>query len=162
MTDSKPQGDLVTTLVLDVFRLHGQLLRVAEQIANPVGLTAARWQILGAIIDKPLTASAIARRMGLSRQAVQRLVDLLDKEGTVERLSNPRHRRAALIALTDEGRAAIARLAPVQRQWAQACGSHLGIVQLRQCINTIEQLSTWLESDACNALLSRSREHYEP
>ena len=64
------------------FRLNGQLLAVAEELARPVGLTAAWWQVLGAALGEPQSVSEIARAMGLTRQSVQRIADLLVERGS--------------------------------------------------------------------------------
>ena len=51
---------------------------------------------MGALDARPLTASQVARRMGLTRQSVQRVVDLLAAEGLISALEkNPDHRREA-------------------------------------------------------------------
>ncbi len=42
--------------------------------------------------------------MGANRQNVQRIVNDLEKEGLVAFHSNPHHRRAQLVVLTDKGR----------------------------------------------------------
>ena len=89
--DRMPAGDAVTELVLKTFRLNGLFLQVAESIARPVGLTAAWWQVLGAVLDGPLTVAGIAREMGLARQSVQRIADLLAARGLAEYRPNQRH-----------------------------------------------------------------------
>ena len=78
-------GDLVTELILETFRLNGQLLEAGDRLTAPLGLSSARWQVLGAIEAeaRPLTVAQIGRRMGLSRQAVQRLVNDLERLGFV-------------------------------------------------------------------------------
>ena len=79
------------------FRLNGQLLAVAEELARPVGLTAAWWQVLGAALGEPQSVSEIARAMGLTRQSVQRIADLLVERGLAAYADNPAHRRAKLV-----------------------------------------------------------------
>lgn len=73
---SDPQA-ILSDLALTTFRLNGQVLgqvlALAEGLARPVGLTAARWQALGAVLSGPLPVSAIAREMGTARQSVQRI-----------------------------------------------------------------------------------------
>ena len=44
---TREEQDLLADAALTSFRLNGQLLAVAEQLARPVGLTAAWWQVLG-------------------------------------------------------------------------------------------------------------------
>ncbi|HEX5869107.1 MAG TPA: helix-turn-helix domain-containing protein, partial [Longimicrobium sp.] len=92
-----PAGDAMTELVIRTFRLNGLFLAVAEEMARPAGLTAARWQVLGAVLREPLTVSDAARAMGLTRQSVQRLADALAHDGMAEYVDNPRHRRARLL-----------------------------------------------------------------
>lgn len=113
-----PAGDALTELLLRVFRLNGLFLGAAERMARPAGLTPARWQVLGAVLQAPLTVSGIARRMGLARQSVQRLADVLVAEGILEYQPNPAHRRAKLVAPTAKGWAAIEVLRPLQYAWA--------------------------------------------
>lgn len=120
MTD-KPQtrtrsGEAYTNLVLEVFRLNGRLLAVGDAVAAPFGLSSARWQVLGALREGPLTVPAIARRMGLRRQSVQRLANVLAAEGCVVYIENPDHRRAMLVKLTDPG---ASRLEGVTQAWTR-------------------------------------------
>src|SRR4051812_18002732 len=82
-------GAALTEIVLEVFRLNGALLAAADVLAEPAGLTASRWQVLAAIADAPRTVAEISRRMGLTRQGVQRLADILAREGFAEYADNP-------------------------------------------------------------------------
>ena len=64
-------------LVLEVFRLSGALLRHGAALTAPMGQIQARWQVIGAVAEARCTVPQIARRMGMTRQSVQRIVDLL-------------------------------------------------------------------------------------
>ncbi len=44
-----PEGD-ATDLVLDLFRLDSLLLTAGDRLVAPLGLTSARWQVLGTIL----------------------------------------------------------------------------------------------------------------
>ncbi len=88
MTPTTPEGAL-TEFGLLAFRLNGRFLEAAERIAAPAGPTAARWQVPGAILAGPKTVAGIARDMGLARQGVQRLADILAAEGLAEYRANP-------------------------------------------------------------------------
>jgi DNA-binding MarR family transcriptional regulator len=116
---SREQQDLLSRGALGVFRLNGQFLAVAEELARPAGLTAARWQVLGAVLTEPLPVSGIARAMGITRQSVQRVADLLVEHGLAEYRPNPAHRRAKLLAPTERGRAAINRIDPGHAAFAE-------------------------------------------
>ena len=105
-TKRTPAGDAVTNLVLDLFRLNNLLLTAGDRLVADLGLTSARWQILGAIAyaERPQPVAWLARDMGANRQNVQRIINDLQKMGLVAFEPNPHHRRAQLVALTDEGK----------------------------------------------------------
>src|SRR5215510_11875354 len=88
-----PAGKALTDLILAVFRLHGLLLAAGDRLTHPLGLSSARWQVLGALqlAGAPLPVAHIARQMGLTRQSVQRTVDLLAQEGLIALANNPHH-----------------------------------------------------------------------
>lgn len=122
------RDDLVTDLVVAVFRLNGTLLETGNDLVGELGLTTAWWQVLGALSRSPapIPVAHIARNMGLSRQSVQRNVDLLASKGMVRFTANPHHQRAKLVVLTAEGTAAVnaadARQQPVGRQLEASIG----------------------------------------
>jgi DNA-binding MarR family transcriptional regulator len=116
-----------TDLVLEVFRLNGALLTTGDDLVGDLGLTSARWQVLGAMAlsPVPLPVARIARNMGLTRQAVQRLVDDMRAEGLVRLEPNPHHRRAMLVVTTDTGDAVYRAASERQERWADALTSGL-------------------------------------
>ncbi len=114
-----PAGDALTALVLEVFRLNGDLLAAGDGLVRDLNQTASRWQVLGAVRNSEDTVSGIARTMGLARQSVQRTADLLAAEGVVEYVDNPAHRRAKLVRLTDAGTSLLADIAPRQNAWVE-------------------------------------------
>jgi len=130
---------------ITTFRLNGQFLAVAEELARPAGLTAAWWQVLGAVLGEPLTVAGIAREMGITRQSVQRIADILADRGLARYLPNPAHRRAQLLTPTDEGRAAIARISPGAAAAAAQLVKVLGRQSLAEAVATLRSLSAALE-----------------
>lgn len=107
-------------LALAVFRLNGSLIEAGDALVHDLGLTSARWQVLGAVAlaPAPLPVAHIARNMGLARQSVQRVVDDMLAEELVRLEPNPHHRRAALVAMTPRGEAAYARAIARKDLWA--------------------------------------------
>ncbi|MBT8443663.1 MAG: MarR family transcriptional regulator [Gammaproteobacteria bacterium] len=97
-------------LVAEVYMLNGELLAAGERLGRDMGISPARWQALATIRNQPMTVAQIARRLGLTRQSVQRTVGLLIDEGLASNRTNPRHRRSHLVAPTRRGRAVIDRL----------------------------------------------------
>ncbi|MDL9945345.1 MarR family transcriptional regulator [Gordonia sp. ABSL11-1] len=125
MTEAPDLQTLLSDTALTVFRLNGQFLALAEELARPAGLTATRWQVLGAVLQRPLTVSEIARAMGITRQSVQRTADLLADDGLLEFRDNPNHRRAKLVVATESGIAAVRRINPDHRAAAQRIGDRM-------------------------------------
>ena len=142
-----PAGDALTELVLATFALNGRFLSVAEELARPAGLTAARWQVLGAVLREPRTVAGIARVMGLARQSVQRLADRLVEQGLAEYRDNPAHRRAKLLAATGAGLDAVRAIHPEQVAWADRVTADVDVADLRQALATVERILERLDPD---------------
>src|ERR1700748_1827328 len=100
-----PRADALTQLILTMFRASNLAFTWGDRIVAPLGLTSARWQILGAIVDaeRAQPVAWLARDLGANRQNVQRIINDLEKEGRVEFQLNPHHKRAQLIELTKRG-----------------------------------------------------------
>ncbi|MCT9076941.1 MarR family winged helix-turn-helix transcriptional regulator [Streptomyces fulvoviolaceus] len=143
---SRERQELLSRSALGVFRLNGQFLAVAEELAGPAGLTAAWWQVLGAVLGEPLSVSGIAREMGITRQSVQRIADLLVEKGLAEYRPNPAHRRAKLLAPTEEGRAAVHRINPQHAAFADRLADAFGEAELADAVRTLERLSKVLDA----------------
>ncbi|WP_280236312.1 MarR family winged helix-turn-helix transcriptional regulator [Nocardia cyriacigeorgica] len=124
--DAPDERELFSTAAITVFRLNGQFLSIAEELAAPAGLTAAWWQVLGAVLREPLPVAGVARAMGITRQSVQRIADLLVGKGLAEYRPNPAHRRAKLVAITEAGRDAIAKINPQHAVMAELLAEELG------------------------------------
>ncbi|MFH8367737.1 MarR family winged helix-turn-helix transcriptional regulator [Streptomyces sp. NPDC018031] len=142
---------LLSRTALGVFRLNGQFLSVSEELARPAGLTAARWQVLGAVLVEPLPVAGIARAMGITRQSVQRIADLLVADGLAEYRPNPAHRRAKLLAPTGPGRAAVDRIRPGHRDFAERlCHALGGEAEFERVMTDLERLSRALDALAAD------------
>ncbi|WP_304455585.1 MarR family winged helix-turn-helix transcriptional regulator [Nocardiopsis sp. YSL2] len=130
---------------MGVFRLNGQILAVAEELARAGGLTAARWQVLGAVLSEPQPVSAIARRFGTSRQSVQRIADVLVEQGLCEYRPNPAHSRAKLLRPTDAGLAAVRRIGPGHARFADALVAEMGVEGAQEALAALHSLSRALD-----------------
>src|SRR3954469_25505909 len=111
-------GQAVAELAVRILRLEGILTAAGDALAAPSGQTSARWRVLAAIEEEPLTVAQIARAWSLARQSVQRVADLLAREGLVAYEDNPGHRRAKLVRLTRRGRTTLHEIQAAQRRWA--------------------------------------------
>lgn len=136
---------LLSDAALTAFRLNGQFLSLAETLARPAGLTASWWQVLGAVLQEPLTVSSIARDMGMARQSVQRVADILVDRGLAAYQDNPAHRRAKLVAPTGAGFDAVRQITPQHAVAARALVGELGIERARECVAALHDLSDALQ-----------------
>jgi DNA-binding MarR family transcriptional regulator len=139
-------GALLTEVILTTFRLNARLLEAAQELGANGGLTAAWWQVLGGVLDQPRSVAGIARRMGMTRQGVQRVADLLVQRGLAEYRPNPDHRRAKLLACTEPGYWAIRRISLVAHPWGNRIGAEVGAEQLRGALETMRRLVDVLEA----------------
>lgn len=111
-------------LYSELFDAAGLGRRVGEQIAALAGQTQSRWQTMWTIdAAGSLTIPQIARRLGVSRQNEQRVVNDLVEAGLAEYVPNPDHKTSPLAQLTIEG----ARVLATINGAAEA--SHLAILQ---------------------------------
>jgi DNA-binding MarR family transcriptional regulator len=150
MARRTPAGEAVTDLILEVFRLNGRLLVAGDRLVSRLGLTSARWQVLGAVAlaERPEPVAWLARSMGLNRQGVQRIVNELAGAGYVALEPNPHHRRASLVVLTEQGRAAYGAADRLQTPWVNALAKGLRAEDIAAAKRVVAALRGRLEEGA--------------
>ena len=141
MPGRTPEGDALTALVLPVFALNGELLEAAAVITAPHELTPARWQVLGAVLEEPLPVAEIARRIGLTRQSVQRVANDVVAQDWAHWQPNPGRRGQNLLILTGKGRRAITALTAEQHAWADTVGQEIGEKNLKTLGTLVSRLT---------------------
>lgn len=137
--------NLLPLIVADIFELAGRFREEGEAIANAVGQTQARWQVMSAASAGPRTVPQIARRLGVTRQNVQRIADLLVKENWATFQANPDHRGSPHLVLNARGQAALASITraaeeshaelAVKLAGTDVGGLHRGLRRLIQALN---------------------------
>lgn len=121
------RGLELTRILLEIFRANGRILMAGDALMKDIGLTSARWQVVGVVADTPhdVTVSVIARLMGLQRQSVQRVTDLLVADGLISLEENPHHKKAKVVRLTAEGEALYREARRRQVKWINALAVQL-------------------------------------
>jgi DNA-binding MarR family transcriptional regulator len=144
-TKRTPAGTGLTSLVLDLFRVSGLLLTAGDRLVAELGLTSARWQILGAIVaaERSQPVAWLARDLGANRQNVQRIINDLRRNGLVAFDSNPHHRRAQLVVLTDKGRQTFDAAMRLQAPWIDRISAGLSVKD----IETVQRVMTTLRKN---------------
>jgi len=142
------KGQLFTELVLEIFKLNGLLVTEGDQLTQGVGLTSARWKVLGAIAlsQTEMTVPQIAQTMGQTRQSVQRIANSMSDEGILMYKNNPAHKRAKLLSLTEEGKKIFDALQELQSPWANHSAKDISITDLKIALSVIRHLIDKFES----------------
>ena len=141
-------GTALTDAILDLFRLDSRLVAAGDRLVGGLGLTSARWQVLGAIAysDRPQPVAWLARDLGGNRQNVQRIVNDLRAEGLVAFAPNPHHRRAQLVVLTQKGRRAFDEAMQLQAPWINGLSDGIPVEDIKTMRNVIRTLRLRLEN----------------
>lgn len=147
--DHTPEGSALTSLMLEIFRVNGALLDAGDQLTREIGLTSARWQVLGAVAMtvEPRPVAYLARSMGLARQSVQRVVDDLKAEGFLALAPNPHHKRAWLILLTDKGRRAYDAAIDREVPWSNRLAQGMVHSEIETALSVLKRLRLGLEEE---------------
>ncbi|HEV8339878.1 MAG TPA: MarR family transcriptional regulator [bacterium] len=145
-TKRTPKAEALTELILEAFRFRGELERHGRRIVEPFGQTPTGWLVLGAVDEEPRTVSQIARRMGVTRQGVQRVAHALVKNRHAAFADNPDHRRSPILTLTPRGRQVLARIDAVQAIWSNRLAEPLPLQDLANAVQTIRRVTDRLKS----------------
>lgn len=142
-----PSGEALTRLMLDFLRLSSLVLTAGDRLVAPLGLTSARWQILGAIVaaENPQPVAWLARDIGGNRQNVQRIINDLERDGLVAFAPNPHHKRAQLVVLTDKGKKAFSSAMALQAPWVNELADGVAAKELEAVHRIVVTLRTRLE-----------------
>jgi len=143
-------GTALTALMLDLFRLNSRILTAGDRLVAGLGLTSARWQVLGTIVaaERGQPVAWLARDMGAARQNVQRIVNDLEQEGLVAFAPNPHHRRAPLVLLTEKGKATYAAAMRLQAPWVNGLAEGLAVRDLAAMQRIVTTLRRRLEGES--------------
>jgi DNA-binding MarR family transcriptional regulator len=131
----------VSLLSADLYEAAGAVRQVGEAVAGKVGQTQARWQVLSVLSGSRWTVPQAARRLGVTRQSVQRVVDLLVADGLVELLPNPDHARSRIAQPTTLGLETLDRIRGAAGPWHGAVAAQLSLAELRRARSVLQELT---------------------
>jgi DNA-binding MarR family transcriptional regulator len=137
------KAEKLTEVTLSVFHLNGLLIEWGDRFSAPHGITSARWQVLGAmaLASQPASVPHIAASMGLTRQGVQKQIDLLVDDGLVESAPNPAHKRSPLYALTGQGAKLYQQLDARWNEHVQTLSDDFSAADLDAALRVLSALS---------------------
>lgn len=135
-----------TALLDQAVKLAGVIEAVGNGLARPAGQSLARWQVLRAVEPEAAPVGAIACVLGITRQSVQRVADLLVQDGLGRYRPNPAHQRAKLLEITAEGRATLQSIQAAQSLCARRTVEGLDPAKLNLAREVLGELQHRLES----------------
>ncbi len=143
-----PEGKQLTEIILEIFKLSGSLVAEGDLLTKDFGLNSARWKVLGALSNSAnaITVANVARNMGLTRQAVQRIANEMVNDGLLCFQANPEHKRARLLVLTKTGEEIFEQLEKKQVLWVNSIAEQLKVKDLELTFDVLKKLSIFLQS----------------
>jgi MarR family transcriptional regulator for hemolysin len=119
--------------------------RFAERVKSS-SQTEARWSALYQLAREPrgLIQSELAERMGIQGPTLVRLLDALEAQGLVCRLSTPEDRRAKRVMIQPAGEAMVKEVDVVAAQLREDTFAGVTIEELRITLQVLEKLGSAL------------------
>jgi DNA-binding MarR family transcriptional regulator len=113
-------------------KAQGALAAAEDEWLGELGLTSGKLRLLEALsaAGAPRTVPQLARALGVTRQAVQRVADETAAKGFVQTARNPEHARAKLYLLTAAGAAVLEKALHYKVLWLKGLSEGLPVTGL--------------------------------
>jgi len=147
MATNRPHGSDLNELLRECFRLNRGLMEVSQQLTAGTRVTGAQWGVLTALGQGniPRTVAETARQMGLARQSVQRVADVLADKGLVSYLPNPEDKRAKLVEVSRAGRALLGQLEQQQQAWVDDVAADCSGAEIKAALQLVKKIRQRME-----------------
>lgn len=141
-TKQSLKGAKFTELVLTIFELNHAIILSGDALVKDLNLSSATWKVLGAVNMSPnhLTVPQVAEKMGLSRQAVQRLANQLVAKDLLMWMENPKKKRSSFLAITLKGVELMKIVSKRQRAWAKNLSEDLEALDLEHATALLKKM----------------------
>lgn len=141
------KSEALSHLVWNILQTANRLIDAGNRLSAPFGLTAARWQVMGVIVQEPVTVAEVARHLSQTRQGVQRLADEMVRDELASYSANPRHARAKLLGPTAKGVASYRKLMKEQGQWMEYLSANIQRKDIAAARSLLATLNSALENN---------------
>jgi DNA-binding MarR family transcriptional regulator len=144
-----PESNALTDLIRTVLRMNTTVQKSGTRLMRGTGITNARWQILSELsaFEKRVTVSELARHMGLTRQAIQRITDDMASDGLVEFVENLGDARAMHLLVTEAGKATYDEALEREWQWTNAIAEDFDAEQIARAVTLLEAIMQRMQID---------------
>ena len=129
--------------------MNATVQKSGTRLMKGTGITNTRWQLLSELfaLEQRVTVSELARHMGLTRQAIQRLADDMASDGLVEFVKNPGDARAMHLLLTEVGTATYYEAQECEWQWTNAIAQDFDAAQIANAVALLEAITQKMHTD---------------
>ena len=138
------------------YRLAVVAQRVSAEFAGVYGrrfgLSTAEWRVLAHLANAgPVSVREIFARVAMDKSKVSRAASRLETAGLIEKAEDPRDRRLVALSLTAAGRAVMAELVPLARDFERRLIARLAPDDRAALERILEHLLE-TEANECEAL----------
>jgi DNA-binding MarR family transcriptional regulator len=126
------------------------LERVNRTGGPPIPIRPAHTSLFPHIDKQGTRLTELARRLGVTKQAVGQLVSDLEQMGMLERLDDPADGRAKLVRFTDRGLRGIEHGLGILRTLESQLEHRLGPRRMRDLHQTLLEIVEELSKEACD------------
>jgi DNA-binding MarR family transcriptional regulator len=129
--------DLIIEIVATFFLLRAEGMRIG--VVSPSG--EGYWSVLRLLkINGPQTVPQLARYRYVPRQSVQKLANEMLKDGVIELVNNPAHKRSKLLRLTPEGDVVFQEMSDRIAKLAETLAEQHNAAQLQNAADVVKKL----------------------
>ncbi|NJP11061.1 MAG: MarR family transcriptional regulator [Leptolyngbyaceae cyanobacterium RU_5_1] len=129
--------DLIIEIVATFFLLRAEGMRIGVVSTSGEGY----WSVLRLLkIYGPQTVPQIARYRYVPRQSVQKLANEMLKDGVIELVNNPAHKRSKLLRLTSRGDAVFQEMSDRIAKLAETLAKQQNAAQLQNAADVVKKL----------------------
>ncbi|WNZ25835.1 MarR family transcriptional regulator [Leptolyngbya sp. NK1-12] len=129
--------DLIIEIVATFFLLRAEGMRIG--VVSPSG--ESYWSVLRLLkIYGSQTVPQIARYRYVPRQSVQKLANEMLKDGVIELVNNPAHKRSKLLRLTSKGEVVFQEMSDRIAELAETLAKQQDAAQLQNAADVVKKL----------------------
>ncbi|MGH1447575.1 MAG: MarR family winged helix-turn-helix transcriptional regulator [Cognatishimia sp.] len=141
LKEPKTEYDLRSRLGFRLSRLSKIIQDRLEKKLSKYGLSRLQWCVLSGIgLEDITTPSEIADHVGITRQAISRLLLQMRKKGWIEQEFDPKDGRSRRLVITESGRALLEACHPIVNENQTYFTNKLNAEELRMLDITLSKL----------------------
>lgn len=141
------RAEKMVALTQAVRGAFNRLKALSDALHGDLDVTTAMRAVMETLSEAgPMTVPQIAKLKGVTRQHIQLLADALVDGGFASVKENPAHRRSSLIALTDKGRRAFAKMRAREAPLAEELSAEFEAQELERATVVLTRLIARIEA----------------